>query len=33
VGTAKDRDVDLKLKHPDWDWDYWEAMLEAFELI
>ena len=28
MANEKDRHIDLmKKKHPDWDWDYWEAQV------
>lgn len=30
MANEEDRCTSLKIKFPDWDWDYWEAMLEAF---
>ena len=29
MGNEKDRDS-RKMRHPDWNWEYWEAQLEGF---
>ena len=32
VASQKNRcDRKLREKHPDWDWDYWEAQMEGYD--